>query len=171
MTKQNLVFVLAFGVLAILFVIGSFVGFGTSVPQDLSLDSTISPTSEEDKLKEGENAMMVPSADEHPLIRLTNPRPNERISSPLLITGEARGYWFFEATFPVVLTNWDGLIIAQGYATALDEWMTEDFVPFSATLDFDPNQVYPRGALILQKSNPSGLPEHDDAFEIPIFLF
>lgn len=27
-----------------------------------------------------------------------------------------------------------------------------------------------REALILQKSNPSGLPGHEDAFEIPIFL-
>jgi len=114
------------------------------------------------------------------LIRLSSPRPNDIIESPLVITGEARGYWFFEASFPVSLTNWDGLIIAEGIATAKGEWMTEGFVPFEATLEFSmeegsvpgiDNVFYKNnGSLILQKDNPSGLPEHDDALEIPIFF-
>lgn len=104
------------------------------------------------------------------LIRLENPRPNQVIKSPLVVQGEARGYWFFEASFPVYLTDWDGLIIAEGIATAKSEWMTEDFVPFEATLNFTVNpEVYSkRGTLILKKDNPSGLPEHDDALEIPV---
>ena len=106
------------------------------------------------------------------LIRLDSPRPNDTVESPLSITGEARGYWFFEASFPVVLTNWDGLIIAEGFATAQDEWMTTEFVPFEATLTFtvDPEVYSNRGTLILQKDNPSGLPENDDALEIPVIL-
>lgn len=104
------------------------------------------------------------------LIHLSNPRPNQVITSPLIVTGEARGNWFFEASFPVVLVNWDGLIIAQGIAQAKSEWMTTDFVPFEATLTFtvDKDVYSTRGAIILQKDNPSGLPEHDDALEIPI---
>lgn len=101
-------------------------------------------------------------------IRLIDPKPQQVISSPLKITGEARGNWFFEANFPVVLTNWDGLIIAEGYATADGEWMAEDFVPFTAELTFEKPDLYPRGSLILQKANASGLPEHDDALEITI---
>ena len=106
------------------------------------------------------------------LIRISNPRPNQVIKSPLTITGEARGTWFFEASFPVVLANWDGLIIAQGIAQAKSEWMTTDFVPFEATLTFtvDKNVYSNRGALILRKDNPSGLPEHDDALEIPVVI-
>ena len=106
------------------------------------------------------------------LIRLTAPLPNATVSSPLTITGEARGYWYFEASFPVVLVDWDGRIIAQGIATAKDEWMTEEFVPFEATLTFvvDKNVYSNRGALILQKDNPSGLPEYDDALEIPVVI-
>jgi hypothetical protein len=48
--------------------------------------------------------------------------------------------------------------------------MTEDFVPFKATLNFtvDKNIYSRNGALILKKDNPSGLPEYDDALEIPI---
>ncbi len=104
------------------------------------------------------------------LIRINAPRPNQTISSPLTITGEARGNWFFEASFPVILTNWDGLIIAQGIAQAKSDWMTTDFVPFEATLTFtvDKNAYSNNGSLILKKDNPSGLPQNDDALEIPI---
>lgn len=104
------------------------------------------------------------------LIRLASPRPNQTIESPLVVTGEARGNWFFEASFPIFLTNWDGLIIAQGIAQAQSDWMTTEFVPFKATLTFtvDKDVYSNRGALILKKDNPSGLPEHDDALEVPI---
>ena len=71
------------------------------------------------------------------LIQLESPRPNQVITSPLKINGVARGYWFFEASFPVTLTNWDGLIIAQHFATAEGDWMTEDLVPFTLTLEFE----------------------------------
>ena len=108
------------------------------------------------------------------LIRLTSPRPNQTVKSPIIITGEARGNWFFEASFPVSITNWDGLIIGEGIATAQGDWMTEDFVPFTATLNFNSTStatVYSRKAtLILKKDNPSGLPEHDDALEIPVVI-
>lgn len=104
------------------------------------------------------------------LIRIETPRPNQKISSPLTITGQARGTWFFEASFPVVLTDWDGKIIAEGVATAQSDWMTENFVPFKATLEFNRPSYGDNGSLILKKDNPSGLPENDDALEIPILF-
>jgi len=106
------------------------------------------------------------------LIRLDTPRPNQEVESPLAVSGEARGYWFFEASFPVVLTDWDGRIIAQGIATAEGEWMTEDFVPFTAILTYasELDSYSNNGTLILKKDNPSGLPEKDDALEIPVLL-
>jgi hypothetical protein len=108
------------------------------------------------------------------LIRISSPRPNQKITSPLVITGEARGYWFFEATFPITLTDWDGKIITQHYAEAQDEWMSEDFVPFKAVLEFEnPSwdaEFSKRGTLILHKQNASGLPEHDDALEFTVWF-
>jgi hypothetical protein len=108
------------------------------------------------------------------LITLTSPVPNGVFESGATISGQARGYWFFEASFPFYLTNWDGLIIAEGFATATGEWMTEEFVPFTTTVEFsnpytagDPDFMK-RGTLILKKDNPSGLPENDDALEIPV---
>lgn len=115
-------------------------------------------------------------ASEEPLLILDSPKPNEEIASPLVLKGKARGYWFFEASFPAELTNWDGLIIAQGIGQAQSDWMTEEYVPFEVTLEFespykegDPDFMK-RGTLILHKDNPSGLPEYDDAHEITVWF-
>ncbi|MDZ4284619.1 MAG: Gmad2 immunoglobulin-like domain-containing protein [Patescibacteria group bacterium] len=104
------------------------------------------------------------------LIRVTSPEPGAVITSPLTIRGEARGNWYFEATFPVVLVDWDGRIIAEHYAEAKSDWMTTDFVPFEAMLEFvvPDTSVSDRGALILRNANPSGLPDYDAAIEIPV---
>ena len=107
------------------------------------------------------------------LIVLESPVAGSAISSPITITGKARGYWFFEVSFPVSIVDWDGKIIGQYYATAQGDWMTEEFVPFTATFEFEKpemanDQNYNRGWIILQKDNPSGLPEHDNALEVPI---
>lgn len=98
------------------------------------------------------------------------PLPDAEISSPLEIAGQARGVWFFEATFPVTLVDWDGRIIADGHVNATADWMTENFVPFTASLQFEKpdTTVSDHGALILRKDNPSGLPQNDASIEIPI---
>lgn len=101
-------------------------------------------------------------------IVITKPTRGAAVSSPLSIEGEARGSWFFEATFPVMLTNWDGLIIGEGYATANGDWMTDDLVPFTASIIFTDPEVGQTGTLILKKANASGLPENDESIEIPI---
>ncbi len=101
------------------------------------------------------------------LIRLDTPRPNQVITSPLKIEGEARGTWFFEGDFPVKLLDENGEVIAQHYVTARGEWMTEDFVQFSGELLFTaPETEF--GRLVLEKDNPSGLPEHADALNVPV---
>jgi hypothetical protein len=88
------------------------------------------------------------------------------------ITGEARGPWYFEASFPVLLTDGDGLIIAQGNGQAQGEWMTTEFVPFVATLEFsvpvNADAFGRRGALVFKNDNPSGDSARDKAVEIPV---
>src|SRR3990167_3722289 len=86
------------------------------------------------------------------LIEITSPQPNEEITSPLVVRGQARGNWYFEATFPIVLVDWDGRIIAESFAQAQGEWMTENFVPFRGVIDFempaDIGDFSDRGAVI-----------------------
>lgn len=104
------------------------------------------------------------------LIVIETPTPHTTITSPITITGKARGSWYFEASFPVVVIDGDGKIIGEGHANAEDNWMTQDFVPFTAIVHFiiATDTPYRRGALILKKDNPSGLPRNDDALEIPV---
>jgi len=101
-------------------------------------------------------------------IRISSPQTGALVASPLEVQGEARGAWFFEAVLPIVVVDWDGRVIGEGYAEALGEWMTEEFVPFAGTVTFDVPDYKERGAVIFQKNNPSGLPEHDAALEIPV---
>ncbi len=112
------------------------------------------------------------AADKTNLIVLTNLSVNQKISNPLMIRGEARGYWFFEGILPVLIVDWDGKIIGQGTVQAKDEWMTTEFVPFSGTIEFDKSQISgnysDRGVIIFQRANMSDLPENDDALEFPI---
>lgn len=101
------------------------------------------------------------------LIRVQSPRPSEEVDSPLIIRGEARGGWFFEADFPVKLLDEKGEIIAESHATAQGEWMTEEFVEFEGKLMFEKPEGG-TGKLILEKSNPSGLPQHTESLIIPV---
>ncbi|MBI4094962.1 MAG: Gmad2 immunoglobulin-like domain-containing protein [Candidatus Liptonbacteria bacterium] len=100
-------------------------------------------------------------------IRVRSVTPNQTVKSPLAVEGEARGFWFFEASFPVRLFDAQGNELAVTVAEAQDEWMTEEFVPFRATITFEPPNTE-KGIVVLRKDNPSGLPEHDDELRIPV---
>lgn len=106
------------------------------------------------------------------LIHVDSPQPNEIVQSPLTITGEARGTWFFEASFPIIIKDSNDNTIGQGAATANGDWMTTEFVPFTAMVTFstDPISSNTQGTIVLKKDNPSGLPQNDDSLEIPVIF-
>ncbi len=101
------------------------------------------------------------------LIQVENPGANEVITSPLFIRGKARGFWFFEASFPIKLYDDKGRLLATGIAQAQSDWMTDDFVLFSAELEFKSPDTE-KGTLVLEKDNPSGLPENADELRMPV---
>jgi hypothetical protein len=101
------------------------------------------------------------------LIRINAPRPNQIVRSPLIINGQARGFWFFEASFPVKLFDEDGRLLASAVAQAREDWMTEDFVPFEVEMIFE-HPAAGKGTLVLEKDNPSGLPENADELRLPV---
>lgn len=101
------------------------------------------------------------------MIVVKQPEQNEVISSPLRIAGEAKGYWFFEGVAPVKLVNEDYRELANGIIKATGEWMTEDFVPFEGQLEFS-STGEKSGYLIFNKSNPTGKPEHDRSYRMPV---
>ena len=100
-------------------------------------------------------------------IRVNNPKPDDLVKSPLVITGEARGNWFFEANFPMMIMDETGKIIGTAIAEAQGEWMTEKFVPFTAKLKFSPG-ASKIGFLILNNDDPSGDPAKLKSVSIPV---
>jgi hypothetical protein len=103
------------------------------------------------------------------MITVDAPVSGTTAKSPLTISGSARGSWYFEASFPVVLVDANGVTLAQTPAAAQGEWMTENFVPFAATLTWaSTSTTATSGMLIFKRDNPSGLPEHDAQITVPV---
>ena len=100
-------------------------------------------------------------------ITVSGPQPNQVITSPLAISGQAKGTWYFEASFPIKLLDGNGTQIAQTTAAAQADWMTTNFVPFTALLTFTTPSTA-TGTLVFMKDNPSGLPQNDAQFILPI---
>lgn len=100
-------------------------------------------------------------------IRIASPLPNAVVQSPITVQGDARGMWYFEAQFPVRLLDANGNALASAPARAQGDWMTADPVPFAAALTFTLPST-PTGVLVLEKDNPSGLPENADSVSIPV---
>jgi Immunoglobulin-like domain of bacterial spore germination len=108
-------------------------------------------------------------------IVVSSPLPNSTLSvSPVIIKGKAVGNWFFEASAPVDIVNWDGLIIGQGFVKvdAGYDWMTTVMVPFTGTISYDASQLgpYKYGWIIMKKDNPSGGSQFDDSLEFKILF-
>ncbi|HCC22823.1 TPA: hypothetical protein DF272_01440 [Candidatus Falkowbacteria bacterium] len=93
------------------------------------------------------------------LIRVVSPKVGDTVSNPIQYSGEARGQFYFEGSFPVRLETPSGKIIAQSFATAQGEWMTENFVPFTGQLTFNYADIEDgRLNLVFEKDNAGDLP-------------
>lgn len=100
-------------------------------------------------------------------VNVFSPLPGQIINGIVAITGQARGYWFFEASFPIKIIDDKNKELATCLATAQADWMTENFVPFTASLVM-PATSASSGFIIFQKDNPSGLPANDASFSLPV---
>lgn len=127
------------------------------------------PRSETTKPSQNQTASSTPTyATIDNLIAVDAPFKNATISSPLVITGTARGTWYFEASAPIELRDANGNVIVRSYVEAQSDWMTEEFVPFKTTLIFPKQPAGSVGTLVLQNDNPSGDPERQKEILIPV---
>jgi hypothetical protein len=101
------------------------------------------------------------------MVHKLNVVSKQLVRSPLTVTGEAKGPWYFEASFPIEVRDANGTIIGQSHAEAQGDWMTTGFVPFTSTVTFT-TPTTTVGFLVLKKDNPSGDPARDQAVIIPI---
>lgn len=100
-------------------------------------------------------------------IRITSPKQHELVKSPLEIAGEARGTWYFEASFPITVLDDKGQTIGSAVAEAQGDWMTENFVPFKATLKFSA-ETSTIGTIMLRNDDPSGDVSKQKSVSIPV---
>jgi len=108
------------------------------------------------------------SQSTNPDIQITQPAANSTVASPLTVTGQAVGSWYFEASFPIKLYSSGNTLIGQTTAQAQGNWMTTSMVPFIATFVFPAQAAGSTGILVLAKDNPSGLPANADSYSIPV---
>ncbi|MFA6428438.1 MAG: GerMN domain-containing protein [Candidatus Buchananbacteria bacterium] len=96
-------------------------------------------------------------------------KANDSISSPLNLTGRALGSWFFEGSFPVKLIGQNNQVLAQSYVQAIDDWMQTGYVRFKGAIEFKVTTTT-TGLLVFSKDNPSGLPQNDQTFSLPVTI-
>jgi hypothetical protein len=58
---------------------------------------------------------------------------------------------------------------ASAPAQAQGDWMTSELVPFSVTITV-PTTTTGAVALVVKNDNPSGMPENEKSFEVPLII-
>lgn len=113
-----------------------------------------------------DQALQYIDLDLTPPVRLTQPGRADTVSSPVTITGSASGTWFFEGQLPVRIETF-GQVLTETTAAADEDWMTTEAVDFSTEVAFDsPEDDF--GFVVVESSNPSGLPANGNRFYWPV---
>ena len=86
-----------------------------------------------------------------PSIMIERPALDELVGNPLRVTGTAN---VFEASFSYALTNWDGLIIAEGFTTATCG--TGCRGNFTFEIDYEVDTVQPGSLIVWEYSARDG---------------
>ncbi len=88
------------------------------------------------------------------VITVTAPEPNQLISSPFKVEGEAVGGWYFAEQLSVRLEDDNGKVIFTKPFKALSDTKTDSFVPFTGAVTFVRVEAEtPKGKLIIEKTN------------------
>lgn len=110
------------------------------------------------KIKDAEN-----------LIVIEYPEPYGKVKSPVLIKGKARGYFFFEANFPIKIIDENGNVLVSDYIDTKENWMTENFVFFEKYINVNFGKTK-RGFIVFERANPSGLKENEFLLYLPVYF-
>jgi hypothetical protein len=101
-------------------------------------------------------------------VTIVSPKEGATVGKTFTITGKAPGNWYFEASFPIIVSDKDGSKIATSHGQAQSDWMTTDLVPFTAKIDVG---SYSGPVTVnLLRDNPSGLPENDDSTSFDVVV-
>jgi len=113
------------------------------------------------------NCEFAPCPENASSIKVISPRLNEEIQNPVKIIGQAENSWFFEGQFYAIMYEASGKDLGRATLLAKQDWLQEGFVPFEGELKFSA-PASKSGVLKFFSDNPSGLPENQKVFELPI---
>lgn len=132
----------------------------------LRTEKAVAPVSEENT-EIPASFTYVNSSDD--IIIVNSPAPADTVGSNFEISGQARGYWYFEGSFPYEILDSNNEQLVLHFATAQGEWMTTEFVPFSFTASIPADYIGP-ATVVLHRDNPSDMPENDMSVSFPIIV-
>ena len=88
-----------------------------------------------------------------------NLEPWGSIPDDIILTGDILGTWSFEGQLSLYLYDENAVLLGQWSMVLQDDWMTEELVPFSVPLVFDPGDSE-AGTIVVEAANPSDLVEN-----------
>jgi len=155
-------------------IVGAVLAFSAGVwyanEYDFSLPYVNSP---KETPQQNGNTTLQPQATYHNAtadkIVVTTPLPGATVGNTFIVSGKARGGWYFEASFPIEVIDTSGMQIFLAPVQAQGEWMTAEFVPFTAQVSVPASYKGP-ATLVLRNDNPSGLLQNEASISIPITI-
>ena len=87
-------------------------------------------------------------------IEIFSPRPNETISFPLRIEGEATSDWYEDGRFAVRVLSEVGTVITNAVAESTEPVKEDGYTPFSLTIEKFDTTDWDFGTLMFLKSDP-----------------
>lgn len=96
------------------------------------------------------------------------PKANSKVTSPLTVKGKIPSGWAFEDVFGLKLLDADRNVIAQPTARLKvpGAWQNPEPAEIEVTFEFTTSAA--NGYLVISSDNPSGLPENEKSYEIPV---
>ena len=99
-------------------------------------------------------------------IIITEPATTSAIKSPVTIKGTAPKSWTFEGVLTVLVEDIQHKTIAGGPVYIKEITGSDNRVSFESTVPFSTKNV--SGFITIKNDNPSGLPENNKSFSLPI---
>jgi Immunoglobulin-like domain of bacterial spore germination len=101
------------------------------------------------------------------LITVESINVGDEVRSPLTVYGKARGPWYYENAFPILIHDENGVPVGRGIALAQGSTESDEFVPFKAIVTFE--SFGTKGSvLFVSNDNPSGNPGGIRTLSIPV---
>lgn len=140
----------------------------TGSPADGTQPTEQSADQTESSLGTQEEMNAAPPVEEVSAVKVTTPIASSVVSSPLAVTGTVPPGWMFEGQLTVRLLDDQNqvLVEAPGTESIPGSWQTGKSVVFTSSLSFTTTAT--SGTLVIAKPNPSGLPENDESFSVPV---